>query len=286
HFSRMGALDEEIYLHFGSSPEDALPGLEAAITTYKPALVIIDPLMRFIRVRDSNDYAEMTRNMEPLMTMARVSGTHILCVHHAGKGDREGGDSILGSTAIFGSVDTALIMRKKGAGRTLESIQRYGEDLPETVIGLDGETGRGAAIAGLHRRRCDIAAKAHRHIGHINRHRFLKDDGEGIALDLHFIADTAGPVEDDAAERGMQAGAHADGRQGLRGRPIRPGRGGGRRLLGEGTGRHRRQAHPRRHRQRDRQPRYGPVPSLQTPHDPKPSASGSSISTSTRRLFA
>ena len=141
HFSRMGALDEEIYLHFGSSPEDALPGLEAAITTYKPALVIIDPLMRFIRVRDSNDYAEMTRAMEPLMTMARVSGAHILCVHHAGKGDREGGDSILGSTAIFGSVDTALIMRKKGAGRTLESIQRYGEDLPETVIGLDGETG-------------------------------------------------------------------------------------------------------------------------------------------------
>ena len=141
HFSRMGALDEEIYLHFGSSPEDALPGLEVAITTYKPALVIIDPLMRFIRVRDSNDYAEMTRAMEPLMTMARVSGPHILCVHHAGKGDREGGDSILGSTAIFGSVDTALIMRKKGAGRTLESIQRYGEDLPETVIGLDVETG-------------------------------------------------------------------------------------------------------------------------------------------------
>ena len=141
HFKRMGALDEEIYLHFGSSPEDALPGLEAAITTYKPALVIIDPLMRFIRVRDSNDYAEMTRAMEPLMTMARVSGAHILCVHHAGKGDREGGDSILGSTAIFGSVDAALIMRKKGAGRTLESIQRYGEDLPETVIGLDGETG-------------------------------------------------------------------------------------------------------------------------------------------------
>ena len=141
HFARMGALDEEIYLHFGSSPEDALHGLEAAITTYKPALVIIDPLMRFIRVRDSNDYAEMTRAMEPLMTMARVSGPHILCVHHAGKGDREGGDSILGSTAIFGSVDTALIMRKKGAGRTMESIQRYGEDMPETVIGLDGETG-------------------------------------------------------------------------------------------------------------------------------------------------
>ena len=141
HFAGMGALDEEIYLHFGSSPEDALPKLETSIAQYQPALVIIDPLMRFIRVRDSNDYAEMTRVMEPLMTMARVSGAHILCVHHAGKGDREGGDIILGSTALFGSVDTALIMRKKGAGRTIESIQRYGENLPETVMGLDVETG-------------------------------------------------------------------------------------------------------------------------------------------------
>ena len=140
HFDRMGATSEEIYLHFGSSPDDALQQLETAITRYQPALVIIDPLMRFIRVRDSNDYAEMTRALEPLMTMARLSGAHILCVHNAGKGDREGGDSILGSTALFGSVDTALIMRKKGAGRTLESIQRYGEDLPETVIGLDMET--------------------------------------------------------------------------------------------------------------------------------------------------
>ena len=141
HFARMGAMGEDIYIHFGSSPENPLQKLETAIGQYQPVLVVIDPLMRLIRVRDSNDYAELTRAMEPLMSMARLSGAHMLCVHHAGKGDREGGDIILGSTALFGAVDTALLMRKKGAGRTIESIQRYGGDLPETVIGLDVETG-------------------------------------------------------------------------------------------------------------------------------------------------
>ena len=141
HFNRMGAQEEDIILHFGSSPEDAIEKLEAAIVEYKPALVIIDPLMRFIRVRDANDYALMTRALDPLLHMARLSGAHVLCVHHAGKSDREGGDSILGSTALFGTVDTALIMRKKAAGRTIESIQRYGEDIPETVICLDVESG-------------------------------------------------------------------------------------------------------------------------------------------------
>ena len=147
HFTKMGAVDEDIILHFGSSPEDAIQKLHEAISQHKPVLVIMDPLLRFIRVRDANDYAEMTRALEPLLQMARLSGAHILCVHHAGKGDREGGDSILGSTALFGTVDTALIMRKKAGRRTLEIIQRYGVDIPETVVLLNQESGT-VSIAG------------------------------------------------------------------------------------------------------------------------------------------
>ena len=98
-------------------------------------------MLRFIRVRDANDYAEVTRALEPVLALARISGCHIMLVHHAGKMDREGGDSILGSTAFFGGVDTAMVMRRKEAGRTLETTQRYGEDFPETVIGYNTETG-------------------------------------------------------------------------------------------------------------------------------------------------
>jgi hypothetical protein len=142
HFQKMGATGAEpILVHFGAAPEEALEELEQAINEHHPALVVIDPIARLLRVRDWNNYGEVTRALEPVLTLARLSGCHILCVHHAGKLDRAGGDAILGSTALFGGVDTALMMRRKEAGRTLETIQRYGEDIPETVIGFDAETG-------------------------------------------------------------------------------------------------------------------------------------------------
>ena len=72
--------------------------------------------------------------------LARETGAHVLCVHHAGKSEREGGDSILGSTAIFAAVDTALMMKRTERYRTVSSVQRYGEDLPETVLRFDSAT--------------------------------------------------------------------------------------------------------------------------------------------------
>src|SRR5712692_10214544 len=72
--------------------------------------------------------------------LARETRAHVLCAHHAGKGNREGGDSILGSTAIFGVVDTALIMKKLEGYRTIQSEQRYGADLEETVLRYDETT--------------------------------------------------------------------------------------------------------------------------------------------------
>ncbi len=55
--------------------------------------------------------------------------------------ERSGGDALLGSTALFGSVDCHIQMRKRDNGRTVSTTQRYGEDIPETVIHLDKETG-------------------------------------------------------------------------------------------------------------------------------------------------
>jgi len=146
HFARMGAQDEPIYLHMKGAPEQVLDEIARAITIYRPILVIIDPLLKCVRVRDANDYAEMTRAMEPLIELARSTGCHILLVHHLGKGDRSGGDGLLGSTAIFGAVDTALIMKRTEQGRTIASVQRYGEDLPETILTFDPNTGRVAPV--------------------------------------------------------------------------------------------------------------------------------------------
>ena len=141
HFQDMGATgNEEIYIFAAAAPVDALEQVRAATEEKQPALIIIDPLFRFTRVKDGNDYVQVTQALEPLLTLARETGAHVLCVHHAGKGERDGGDSILGSTAIFAAVDTALIMKRSERYRTLSSTQRYGEDLPESVLRFDAET--------------------------------------------------------------------------------------------------------------------------------------------------
>lgn len=143
HFERMGATEElPILIHIGSAPEEALQELRTAIVDSKAILAIVDPLQRLARVSDLNDYSQVSLALEPLMQIARETGCHIMLVHHANKGiGREGGDSILGSTAIFGSVDCALIMKRTDSQRTIESIQRYGEDMPRTVLAFDPLTG-------------------------------------------------------------------------------------------------------------------------------------------------
>jgi hypothetical protein len=80
----------------------------------------------------------MSTLLEPLLALARETGAHVLAVHHLGKrGGSEDGDGILGSTAIFAAVDTALMMRRSGRYRTVSSIQRYGTDLEEITVVLD-----------------------------------------------------------------------------------------------------------------------------------------------------
>lgn len=145
HFRRMGASGSSIVIHTGATPADVLTALEAAIETHSPGLVIIDPLSRFIRVTDFNSYAETTRALEPLIDLARTSQcqTHILAVHHNGKGGdlRDGMDAVMGSTGLGAAVDALITERKREKVRTIETTQRYGEDLPETIVHLDPETG-------------------------------------------------------------------------------------------------------------------------------------------------
>ncbi len=89
------------------------------------------------RVKDINDYAQVLGTLEPLIKIARSHGCHILCVHHMNKVG-SGQEGILGSTAIAGAVDTILLLtRTEGGKRFLSSTQRYGQDLPETLLSFN-----------------------------------------------------------------------------------------------------------------------------------------------------
>jgi hypothetical protein len=141
HFRAMGAIGEEaIYIFAATAPADAMEQIRQVVDAKKPALIIIDPLFRLTRVKDGNDYAQVTQALEPLLALARETGAHVLCVHHLGKGERAGGDAILGSTAIYAAVDTALIIRRTDRYRLISSSQRYGEDLPDTVLAFEPQT--------------------------------------------------------------------------------------------------------------------------------------------------
>jgi AAA domain len=156
HFHAMGARnDDAIRIFCASSPADGLAQLREVIKTEKPVLVIVDPLFRFVRIKDGNDYAAVTNALEPLHALARETGAHVLAVHHLGKGDRQGGDGVLGSTALFAAVDTLLLMKRGEKYRTLSSIQRYGTDLEETTLEYDDE--RRTLSAGMTRTKADEA---------------------------------------------------------------------------------------------------------------------------------
>ena len=83
HFHAMGATgEEEIYVYAATAPADALPKIRVVVEEKKPVLLIIDPLFRFTRVKDGNDYAQVTQALEPILALARETGVHVLVVHH------------------------------------------------------------------------------------------------------------------------------------------------------------------------------------------------------------
>jgi hypothetical protein len=139
HFADLGATgEEEIYIHAASAPQEAVMELCQRTKELKPVLIVIDPLFKFVRIRDEKAYAEVCNAIEPLLTLARGSGAHVLLSHHNGKMEKtDATDSILGSTAIFGGVDTAIILKKADRYRTVQSSQRYGTDWPEVVLNFD-----------------------------------------------------------------------------------------------------------------------------------------------------
>jgi RecA-family ATPase len=120
-----------------------LEWLERAIKRYRPVLVTIDTLGRFLALKDGNDYHEVTAASGPMIELAHTHGVHLGFTHHAKKDTRELIDASLGSTALAGMVDTVLLERRRQDHiRTIASNQRRGIDLDEVILTLDEASGR------------------------------------------------------------------------------------------------------------------------------------------------
>ncbi|MGH9604289.1 MAG: bifunctional DNA primase/polymerase [Terracidiphilus sp.] len=137
----------------------AVLDLLALLMDKKPALLVIDPLFRLVNVRDEKAYAEVYAALGPLIDTARACRTHILALHHSSKlAKAEAIDAPIGSTALGGAVSTLLVMRRTENYRTLETVQRLGQDMPETVLRFDPATKR--LMLGGSRERAEVEAVA------------------------------------------------------------------------------------------------------------------------------
>jgi len=137
---------KQVFLRFDRSGADNLFVADAAIVPnvlelieeHRPALLVIDPLIRLVRQRDEHSYGGVYDGLNPFIDVARSTGTAILALNHSPKQlRRDPVDMGIGSIAYSAAASTQLVMRRVGDMRTLQSVQRIGIDLPETILNLD-----------------------------------------------------------------------------------------------------------------------------------------------------
>lgn len=145
HLDDLGVNENSpVSLHFGSieKPEQAIGEIQSIIQERGDiALVIIDPLVNFLKVRDGNDYSLMYPAMMKLVDLARNTGVAIVVVHHAKKRESDDlTDGALGSTAITAAVDSYIEIKACGETRSISSRQRYGRSLEQTQLRWNPES--------------------------------------------------------------------------------------------------------------------------------------------------
>lgn len=115
---RLADLPVDVIVERGVRLPDGVARLAATIAKTKPALLLLDPLIRLHRA-DENSAAEMSVILDGLRDLARSTGTAVLLVHHARKAvGSSPGASLRGSSDLSAFGDTNLYLRR--AGQELE----------------------------------------------------------------------------------------------------------------------------------------------------------------------
>lgn len=134
--------DDNVLIHTGGTTSlDPILDLKDAILDFEPALVVIDTLFLLMNITSINDYREVNSAMAKFRNLARETNTHIITVHHTKKDtESQGANRILGSSAIHGAVDSALILNVEENRRYLTTSQRFGIPMYEQELIFDKET--------------------------------------------------------------------------------------------------------------------------------------------------
>ncbi|MBI2160966.1 MAG: AAA family ATPase, partial [Candidatus Rokubacteria bacterium] len=124
HFRAMGATaDDPVFVFCAPSPADGLGRVRWEAERRRPALVIVDPLLRFVRLRAASDYAAVDDRPRASPGPRPRRGRPRARRPPPGEGRAERGRR-----------------NPRLDGRTLSSIQRYGPDLEPVTLVLDPDT--------------------------------------------------------------------------------------------------------------------------------------------------
>ena len=139
HYNLLNAPADHIVLieNPWPKPKDPVEKLQSLITSFRPMLVIIDPLIRCVTIRNTSDYAEVSEALDPYISLARRFKIHIMFVHHANKHGGEFGNEVMGSQAMTGGVDTIISLKNAGGQRMFRAWGRDGVDIPDTMLNLE-----------------------------------------------------------------------------------------------------------------------------------------------------
>lgn len=115
---------------------EGLKDCRRLVEEVRPDLLVIDPLARFFG-GDENSAREVGRVIGSLDDLIQTYGLAVLLVHHTAKPQaqdpREGGLRLRGSSALFGAVDTVMLLdRTAGADRAFKLTfeLRHGKEPP------------------------------------------------------------------------------------------------------------------------------------------------------------
>ena len=134
---------EPFHVHVGPvSGANIIEDLEYLINHLGVSLVVIDTFLLLAQFDNLNDYNDVYKVVSQYRNLARATGAHVMCLHHQNKGENRGANSILGSTAIQGAVDCAIVMNHvqgRNELRKLSSWQRGGKPFDNFYVKYDSE---------------------------------------------------------------------------------------------------------------------------------------------------
>jgi AAA domain-containing protein len=134
----MGFRGLPLHSCFGHAPLEVAPWLEGAIDKLNPKLIVIDTWHKLTMIENINDYAAVNRSNALLQQIARERNIAQVWIHHNKKGPASGGEEVLGSAALFAAADTLMSIKRGDDGvRSVSTIQRFGSDLPSTVVQMN-----------------------------------------------------------------------------------------------------------------------------------------------------